>query len=794
MSARAAAVGLFCISGGLLSYEFLLMRLLSLAHWGHFAGLVFSIALLGLAASSLVLHHWRERICANPSLFFCSSAGLFSVSAPVAFYLSQSIPFAPFLLAWSAQEYLCLGVRIFMFFVPFFVSGIAVGIPYVARLLPASRLYCWSMLGSAVPTLSLLIGMAAFHPVRLLTVASLLGTVSGLLGSSSWLARLGCLLAGSLGCLLAATMPFRYSEYKALPKTLLLPEARLLDQRPHWQGIVETVRSKHTRYLPGLSLNFDGNLPQSELVFVDGSAMEVVFDARESLADPAFLRLSPEALSYELKEAPKVLALGGVATEILRALALKAASIVAVDDCGERIEAIRGIWERFGFSPMRLENVFIRENDARLFLQTTDEKFDLIFLSLLASHATSTAGAASLDPNYLFTREGLSLLLAKLTPGGHAVFTLWVENPPRTGVKLASLIIDALSRSGAREPSRHILALRSWSTLAFSVAPEPFPRNAIERLKRFAEKNSFDLVHYDGMAREEANRFNVIPKEPYVEAFEALLSGGANEYRLRWPFNLGAATDDAPFFSHHFRWAAVPEFVGRMGKDWVPYVEWGYLLVVATLAVTAMFGTCFLVVPCLAGRVRVSPVVSVFFLLGFAYMFVEMWAVYRLIYWVSYPSIAFAVTLAFMLAGSGAGAAVLVRRAPARPTAGVMLVSLLVVLAIVLALSELAMGWALKQALFIRILAAGVWMAMPAFFMGFPFPFALENKVRPEEIPWALGLNGLGSVLGSLVATLLAVHFGLNALAGAALVLYFLAAVMIMMSPRLSPPSGPDHG
>ena len=56
MNVRIAAAALFCISGALLSYEFLLTRLLSLAYWGHFAGLVFSIALLvGSGANAIQL-------------------------------------------------------------------------------------------------------------------------------------------------------------------------------------------------------------------------------------------------------------------------------------------------------------------------------------------------------------------------------------------------------------------------------------------------------------------------------------------------------------------------------------------------------------------------------------------------------------------------------------------------------------------------------------------------------------------------------------------------------------------
>lgn len=316
--------------------------------------------------------------------------------------------------------------------------------------------------------------------------------------------------------------------------------------------------------------------------------------------------------------------------------------------------------------------------------------------------------------------------------------------------------------------------------MTFYVARAPFPRTAIDHLKKFADENSFDLVHYDGMPHEEANKFNMIPDEPYVAAFASLLTPAANTFRRHWPFNLQPVTDDAPFFGHHFRWAAVPEFVERMGDEWVPYVEWGYLLLVASLVVSAGLGFIFLVMPCLTTRVRPGPSVFVFLLLGFAYMFVEMWAVYRLLYLVGYPQVTFAVVLAFMLASSAAGAVVLGRCGKSCRTTGTILIALGGALLLSNLLFEVVATLTFKQTLVLRALVAGLWMAIPAFFMGFPFPFALEHKVRTEEIPWALGLNGLGSVLGSLAATLLAVHFGLNVLAGAALLLYVLAGIAIL--------------
>ncbi len=780
MTTRRFAFGLFCISAALLGYELLLMRLLSLALWGHFAAFVISIAMLGLAASGLVLHFFRDRVVTNAAGFFSISAGLFAAVAPLAFAVSQLLPFKPFLLAWSAGEYFYLALRILIFFGPFFLGGVAIGVPFVAQVLPAGRLYFWNLLGSAALVPPVFIWMSEVHPVRLLAPVSLLGFLAA--GQALTRARTAAwLAAGFLVVLGVGAVPFRYSEYKDLSKTLTLPEASVLEENYDPNGVVQTVSSKFTRYLPGLSLNFAGELPRSELVFVDGSAMEVVFDLNQSLRAPAFLRMSPEAFSYQLASRPRVLLLYGGPLELLRGVALGARTVCAVDDVKARADAIDRAWGRLGASPFQRAGVRRIDDEARHFLAATHETFDVIVVSLLASHGSSTAGAASLDASGLFTVEGISSILDRLSPAGHAAFGTWVENPPRSGVRLAALLIDTLRRRGVTDPASHLLGIRSWSTLTFFLTLEPYGTATIDSLKHFAADNSFDLVFYDGMTTDEANRFNVIPDEPYFPAVRALVGGENRLFRRTWPFRLDAPSDDRPFFNHHFRWRAVPTFVATLGREWVPFVEWGYLSHVASLVVVAVLGVLLLIVPCAATRSRPPLRPCVLFLaLGVAYMAVEIWAIYKLVLLLSWPTVSSAVVLTALLAASGAGAALLARGETAMKVRRV--VPAMIGMALLLSLAEFS---PLKFLFFssrlpVRIIVAALWIAVPAFFMGFPFPFALGELRRREEVPWALALNGFGSVLGSLGATLVAVHFGLTALALVAAGLYTLVAILML--------------
>ena len=65
-----------------------------------------------------------------------------------------------------------------------------------------------------------------------------------------------------------------------------------------------------------------------------------------------------------------------------------------------------------------------------------------------------------------------------------------------------------------------------------------------------------------------------------------------------------------------------------------------------------------------------------------------------------------------------------------------------------------------------------------ALLMGMPFPSGLRRLHDPAAIPWAWGINGTASVLSSMVATLVAVHFGFTAVVAAAALLYVVAAAI----------------
>jgi hypothetical protein len=77
-----------------------------------------------------------------------------------------------------------------------------------------------------------------------------------------------------------------------------------------------------------------------------------------------------------------------------------------------------------------------------------------------------------------------------------------------------------------------------------------------------------------------------------------------------------------------------------------------------------------------------------------------------------------------------------------------------------------------------RIAVSLALIAPLAFFMGMPFPLGLSrlSNASPRLVPWAWGVNGCASVLGAVLAQVLAVHFGFTAVILAAVLAYLVAA------------------
>jgi hypothetical protein len=111
------------ISAAILAYEVLLVRLFAIVQWHHFAYLAISVALLGFGVSGALLAVFKDWFEPRAANVFAYSATVFAATAPIAFLLSQSLPFNALEVVWAPSQLLHLGVIYLLLSVPFNCLG-----------------------------------------------------------------------------------------------------------------------------------------------------------------------------------------------------------------------------------------------------------------------------------------------------------------------------------------------------------------------------------------------------------------------------------------------------------------------------------------------------------------------------------------------------------------------------------------------------------------------------------------------------------------------------------------------
>ncbi|GAG30673.1 unnamed protein product, partial [marine sediment metagenome] len=240
-----------------------------------------------------------------------------------------------------------------------------------------------------------------------------------------------------------------------------------------------------------------------------------------------------------------------------------------------------------------------------------------------------------------------------------------------------------------------------------------------------------------------------------------------------------------PYFFDFFKWEALPHMIRTMPRQWLPFSEWGYLVLGATLLQAICASSLFILLPLFIAK-PVKAVgsgklaaLSYFLLLGLAYMFLEMGFIQKLTLLIGHPVFGVAVTLLGFLVFSGCGSLFSARlfQSPVRRIQVAVLAIIIIGVAEIMLL-KFSFNWLVGFSRPGRILLGLAITAPPAFFMGVPFPTALKRLHATDRplVPWAWGVNGFASVIGAVLGTFLAISVGFTTLTLIALACYFLAA------------------
>jgi len=788
------------VSATALAYEILLMRLFSIIQWHHFAYMMISLALLGYGASGTFLALARRWLEGRFLAAYIVNAALFGVSTVVCFLLAQTVPFNALEVLWDPRQPLWLMLIFLLLFIPFFCVANCICLAFSEFSTQLHRVYCFDLLGAGTGALAIVGLLFVASPATALQVVGALGLLAAAVAwwecgvQPRWPVVVLLLLAAMV-LSPVARVSLQVSQFKGLSQTLRVLNAEQVDQRSSPLGQLTTVKSLSVpfRHTPGLSLNAPGPIPSQLGVFTDADAMSVLTRFDGDLNKFSYLDYQSSALPYHLLEQhvleqAEVLVLGaGGGADVLQALYHRARNVDAVELNPQIAELVNTAFADFTGALYSLPSVKLHFGEARGFVSASDSRYDLIQVALLDSFSASSAGLYALSENYLYTVEAFGEYLARLQPGGMLSITRWTKTPPRDGLKIFATAIAALERAGVARPGHHLAMIRSWNTSTLLVKNEPFGRDAINHLKAFCRERWFDPVFYPGMTGAEANRYNQLQEPWYFVGAGHLLGPERAAFMDDYKFNIRPSTDDRPYFSHFLKWRTLPELLALRERGGMPLLEWGYLILIATL-VQAVLASFFLVLlPLWLRRGAGTRVAGLrwrfmvyFATIGTAFMFVEIAFIQKFILFLNHPLYAVSVVLCAFLVFAGLGSLMSERLGRHVSllgiTAGIGVLSVLYVL-----LLPGLFNWLVQLPGQFKIPISALLIAPLAFLMGMPFPLGLSvvSDSSPSWIPWAWGINGCASVISVMLATLLAIHLGFVLVIFVAAALYLLAALTL---------------
>ena len=790
------------LAGSIIAYEITLVRLFSIAQWHHFAHMIISLALLGFGASGTAIsltQRWLmgNRWTANEAdrrfhNAYTICGLLYSIGVVGCFVLHQYVPFNPLMLVWQPSQVLSIFVLYLILSLPFFFGAACIGLALLRFAANINRLYFFDLLGSGIGALGIIVMMYLIPPAQNLTLISAVGFCAMLIANwESWKTRqwrrigpISGFAVAFLGYLLFNPISIKISPYKGLSSTLNFPDAQILNERHSPFGVLHVVRSGLIRAVPGLSLNTQHPVQPQLGLFTDADGMTAITDFSGDLSKLGYLGDTTLALAYHLMEPPHVLVLGtGGGGDVLTALYHGAASVDAVELNPQVLELVAKEHKDFAggiYAPDSPYPVQVHVAEARGFVRATTKRYDLIQIALLDSVSASAAGTHALSESYLYTVEAFTDLYQHLTPGGIISITRWLKTPPRDMIRLFATAVEALEQSDNRVPAQQLAMIRGWRTGTLLIKKGTFDTADRAAIQNFCRERSFDLAYYPQMPEVEANRYNQLKEPIYFRAARAILSNDRKQFYEGYPFNIRPTTDNRPYFFQFLRFDSLVQMVRTVGRSAIPFIEWGYLLLIATLIQAVLAGLVLILIPLFfLKREPTSPSapnsrstnwrVFIYFLsLGVGFMFIEMSFIQKFLLLLANPTYAVAVVLCAFLLFAGLGSffslklrtVVKLRQPPIIVAIGILSVLALIYLRLLPPIFHrfLASSDTLKVVVSIGLIAP------LAFFMGMPFPLGIDwlQRHQPHLIAWAWGINGYASVVSAILATCLAISFGFN--------------------------------
>lgn len=782
-------IAIFLLSFCLIDLQLMVMRALSVVRYHHFSYLVISTALMGFGVSGTFLTFFYPRMKKHFGKWMPVFYGGFLVTIPISYLAAQSLPLDVQYVLFSGYQQLLLISYNMLIFIPFFMGAVALGMNLTYFRDKASLFYGFDLLGSGAGGVVALGMMYLFPAVLLplkLTAVVLIGLFCWLLSSPSYYFKQARIFTATI-LLIAGIFTvvslyyeahFNVDQYKELANFQNLEDqgdATHLSTTNGPRGRIDVFQSETFHHTLFAGLNTTSLPPDQTALLIDGETAGTVFHI-DSSSEAAIMDNTPQSLAYRLTDQPKVLLLGEVGgPNIWLAERWDAEQITVVQTNPQLIELMKGPLAGISGHIFAKENVRIINQEPRLFLEQSEQTFDII--QFVGAEGTSSGGSGlqSLHENYLLTTEAISTALEKLSATGLLTLTRGIQSPPRDNLKISAMFIEAIRQANKNHPGDYLLAGRNYLAMNTLLAKQPLTQARIDSFQGICQDLIMDADYYPGMDPSEKRMTNQVEGPDsttswYTHGIEQMLSGNGNKFMDDWIYNIEPPSDHQPYFFNFFKWSSLQKFFNVYGQHWLQRLELGYVVLVITLVQVTLVAFILILLPLLLVKrsafvqsANKLPVFLHFGAIGIGFMFLEMVYIQQFTKFMGDPiySTAAALTSILVFAGIGSFSQYIIRWRPEKRivVSGIIVITIALFYLVTLdRLLDQFIDWPTQG----RFLVTVFLLMPPSYFMGWLFPSGLAILASKDSplTPWAWGVNGFVSVAAAPLAVLLSMSFG----------------------------------
>jgi hypothetical protein len=818
-SITALAAAIATVSFATLLLELALTRLFSVVLFYHFAFLAISIALLGLGAGGVFAFIRRERLKQHetgwlaPRILMASSLFILVMLAVV-----LRIPVS-LRLDWT--NFFRLTIIYVIAAVPFFFTGLLFSVVFARERQRISQLYGADLIGGALACLAVVLLLSWIGGPNAIIFSAAAMAAAGAMWSPAFRKK-ALLLALFCGLLIVANLA-THGRVADIVYAKGARRSRSWTEFSKWNAISRVE-------VDNLGSN-DRN------IVIDADASTFLMRADPAIwNDPKWrgnlMSAAPSTVNVLRPHGDYAIIGPGGGVDVLRALVNGSPSVTAIEiNPIIANDIMRGRYADFAYHLYQRPEVHMHVSDGRSFIRNSNDHYDVLQMTLVDTWASTAAGAFALSENNLYTVEAFREYFDHLKPDGMIAITRWEFKEPREALRVVSQAMEALRQMGVEDPRNHFIVVADGElntdgkpVTVLAKKSEFTPQEVQTVLAHINETKDLHLVHaahlfgrasgdiscsspmartscYSGeealgrvsYAAPEARKpfDDLIDADPDV--YESVLKNFApalqwsprDAFIANYPYNIKPVSDSAPFFFFTFktgRLLSAALHPRQEGIDWKVNLGVAVLFILLGISLAAVIA--FLILPLAfhtsAHVAGVRPLLY-FIAVGLGYILVEITMIQRFVLFLGHPTYALTVVVFLMLLASGAGS--LAAKRWIADWRRVRFPILLIVLALVAYIFVLPMilvalvGWPLVA----KFVVSGVLLAPVGFLMGMPFPTGLRALENTEAgaIEWAWAMNAAASVLGSVMAMLIAVHFGLAATLATGAVAYLAAMMMV---------------